>query len=506
MAQLSSLGGTVASTDGVEKQPESDCNGAPIQDSEKPQGPLDNLKARYRADQDKRDEREQKFLEERNAGRALYSNGVGDPVLRDSVAAFIDELGFAERVSTLTDEDLQSDVERYDSVRLSLSHPGRYWDDYWRVVYFSDNVGVAMPIVDDDQDGGLSMVVGTVGEYQLKLAIGGRFVRGGITRGDLYADHSFITGEALVTAVLLEKNAIYPRIVLDQKCRDLAMMQIQQWAEVGAQFEIRRLDPQQLLIRDGENLTLSYLGLLLTEEDQPVEVFLALHRDWVRQKLEQYKGSEKLTAKYRWVADYHDFFVTQVMWFPQYRVGSNQEHQFASISFDWLDAPGVTSHRVPAEVLDRFEHECAKADIAFLTSSDHEEVTLDEAENESVVPAFFRGAAAGDRVLNSIRHSCELLSTDGDQDFVADIGPRIGQIVQDAQLIVAAAPDADYRLSGTSSERLMDLLSLLDKGLRILRTDHRANSVALQGLSRCARLLNVNVDPRSDEWVIPPTE
>jgi hypothetical protein len=426
-------------------------------------------------------------------------------VLRDSVAAFVDELGFAERMNTLTDEELQGDVERYDNVRLSFSHRGRYWDDYWRVVYFSDNVGVAMPIIDDDDDGGLSMVVGPVGQYQLELALGGRFVRGGITRGALYADHSFITGEALVSAVLLEKNAIYPRIVIDQNCRDLAMMQIEQWAEVGAQFEIRRLDPQQLLIRDGESVTLSYLSLLLTNEDWNVEVCLALHRDWVRQKLDQHKNSEKLAAKYRWVADYHDFFVTQVVWFPQYLVGSNQQHQFASFSLDWLEAPGVDAHRVTTEVLDRFEHECAKADIAFLTSLDHKEVTLEEAENKSVMPDIFRGTT-GSRVLDSIRHSCELLSIKGDQDFIATIGPRIGQIVEDARLVVTAAPDAGSRLSATSSGHLIDLLNLMDKGLRILRTDHRATSVALQGLSRCARMIDVNVDPRSDEWIIPPAE
>ncbi|OBJ18110.1 hypothetical protein A9W93_19850 [Mycobacterium colombiense] len=411
-------------------------------------------------------------------------------------------MGFADRVNKLTDEELREDIERYDSVRLSLSDPTRYWDDYWRVVYFSDNVGLAMPINEKDHDGGLSMVLGTVAEYQLELALGGRFVRGGITRGALYADHSFITGEALVCAVLLEKKAIYPRIVLDQKCRDLAIQEIKVWAEAGAQLELRKLDPQQLLLRDGEDVVLNYLGLLLTGEDWNVELCLVLHRDWVRQKLDRYKDNDKLAAKYRWVADYHDFFVTQVAWFPQYLIGSDQEHRFASFSLDWL-AAGLDARPVSSEILARFEHECAKTDISHLTRGIRDEVTLDEVEMDTTVPGFLRGAAKGDRVRNSIRHSCELLMADCDQDVVADVGPGIAQIVQDSQLIVEAAPSAAFRLSGSSSRRVLDLLELLDKGLRILRTDHRATSVALQGLSRCARMVHVDIDPRSLDWKVP---
>ena len=415
---------------------------------QKPKRPLDDLLAIYEVDEARREERLKKFLEASNLGRALYSNEAGDPVLRDSVAAFIDELGFADRVSTLNNEELGEDIKRYDSVRLSLSDPGRYWDDYWRVVYFSDNVGVAMPVNDKDQDGGLSMVLGIAAEYQLELSIGGRFVRGGITRGALYADHSFITGEALVCAVLLEKShAIYPRIVLDQKCRDLAANQIAEWAEAGAQLEIRGLDPQQLLLRNGDDVVLNYLGLLVTDSDWNVEACLALHRDWIRQKLGQFEDNEKVVAKYRWVADYHDFFVTQVAWFPEYVLGSNQEHHFASFSYDWLHA-GPDARPVSAEILACFEQECAKVDIAHLTSLGRDEVTLDEVEMDTCVPGFFRGAAEGDRVIDSIRHSCELLIADCDQNPKADVGPELLQIVHDCQLVVDAAPSAAFRLSG----------------------------------------------------------
>lgn len=122
--------------------------------------------------------------------------------------AFIDKLGFAECVSTLTDDELRDDLLRYDDARLQLSDPRLDWDESMRILYFSDNVGPGLPVrfrAGDDSDGyhdggGLGLVLGVVAAYQLHLALEGRFVRGGITRGPLYADNSFITGKDLVDA------------------------------------------------------------------------------------------------------------------------------------------------------------------------------------------------------------------------------------------------------------------------------------------------------------------
>ena len=42
-------------------------------------------------------------------------------------------------------------------------------------------------------------------------------IRGGITTGDIYIDKNIIFGEGLIKAVELESNAIFPRIILDEK-------------------------------------------------------------------------------------------------------------------------------------------------------------------------------------------------------------------------------------------------------------------------------------------------
>ena len=105
----------------------------------------------------------------RDHGRALYRDESGEPVIRDSIAAFVDELGFKARVRTLSNENLREDITRYDDVRVNLSNPASPLDDLIRVVYFSDNVGVAMPVNNRHHDGDLATVLGAVAATRWSL-------------------------------------------------------------------------------------------------------------------------------------------------------------------------------------------------------------------------------------------------------------------------------------------------------------------------------------------------
>jgi hypothetical protein len=116
-------------------------------------------------------------------------------------------------------------------------------------------------------------------------------VRGGIARGPLYADHSFITGEALVRAVVLEKDdTVFPRILLDQKCSELAMEDFagSNPEPGGPLFFFRTAHAQRLLLREGDHVFVSYLAVVLVDEypDLPIDFVLQRHRDQVREALE----------------------------------------------------------------------------------------------------------------------------------------------------------------------------------------------------------------------------
>ena len=74
-------------------------------------------------------------------GRDLYSAN-GRPTLRDSIVAFVDELGVSARLKSLTSEQLCDDVARYGLVRLNFSASSGEFNRQLKVLYFSDNVGV----------------------------------------------------------------------------------------------------------------------------------------------------------------------------------------------------------------------------------------------------------------------------------------------------------------------------------------------------------------------------
>jgi hypothetical protein len=89
-------------------------------------------------------------------------------------------------------------------------------DDEWegqtqRFLSFSDNVVLGVPINASSPGGyGLGILLGWIHAYQVNMTNNGLFLRGGIAAGDLYVVDRFVTGPALVDAVVIEEEvAIY---------------------------------------------------------------------------------------------------------------------------------------------------------------------------------------------------------------------------------------------------------------------------------------------------------
>lgn len=242
------------------------------------------------------------------AGRSLYTDSDGLPALLPSFALYLDELGAKERLLNLTDDELREDLQNYDDLRWFL-HDEDAWDhETQRALFFSDNVIVAAPIrpEDDYPDMGLFFQVFSAATYQLNMAIRGRFLRGGITAGNLYADHSFVTGEALVSAVLLEeKKAHTPRVLLDDTCAKLAQLDVSTYKSPEDSAH------GTFLLRDHDGRPfVNYL--LAASEDEGVdpgvtEVALTRHRDRVNEAMLATAQDPHVFAKYSWVAAYHNY-------------------------------------------------------------------------------------------------------------------------------------------------------------------------------------------------------
>lgn len=432
------------------------------------------LEAKFSKFKEKRRERVSQVEKLRAHGRELYRDSSGELALRDSIAAFVDELGFSERVTTLTDTELLDDIALYDDARLRLSNPAHFVDDALRVVYFSDNVGIGMPVTSSIPSNDLSTVLGVVANYQLNLALKGRLVRGGITRGRLYADHSFITGEALVRAVEIEKDqAVFPRVLIDQDCIDLALEDFDgsELTPGDPMFFFRDADAQNLLLREDGRVFVSYLGVLLLDEylDLPMDFILRRHRDQILKSLAIPGQSPRINAKLRWAADYHDYFVTQVIWKPEWLVGSTQSHHFASFNLDWMRG-AMQSLPITDLVVENFEHICAVADVARPVPQGAQ---ADPDESHQILRSLVR----------SIEDQCELLNSQAGSSGHQS-ADALGELIADCRSVQATAYTEVVGIGDSlTAGSAIDALWALEKGLRVVRVDHRADFVARRALS-----------------------
>lgn len=278
----------------------------------------DRAEGSYAAFRAERSERQAARKALRDEARALYSDGDGAAVLRDSFVAYLDSLGTKEAMDILDDEGLR-DLLR-DSEELAWFLHDEEAETYrQRTLSFSDNVVVGTPVDATYGDGGLFNLVFGVACYQLNRVVRGRFLRGGIARGPLYVDDRHVVGQALVRAVLLEEHeADVPRVLVDEG----AMAGVA--VELGYYRDPWEAPHNRYLARDGDRVFVNYLAVV--EEDtvwrlEAVDEGLVAHRERVAEGLQRHEDNAKVRAKYVWAAKYHDWICSDFFDRPEHRVG-----------------------------------------------------------------------------------------------------------------------------------------------------------------------------------------
>jgi hypothetical protein len=177
--------------------------------------------------------------------RDAYVDATGRPLLRDSIVAFIDILGFSHMsTSQATMEESQRVLDRIataiedsrEFVRKPLAGNMTSADSRWATKFFSDNLAFGYPF--DDATGHAAtawFIIRSAQRYQLKMNINGFFVRGALTQGPVCLTDEIIFGSALIECYQLESKAsIVPRIVLAEPLQQLVM---DSWRESGSSLE-----------------------------------------------------------------------------------------------------------------------------------------------------------------------------------------------------------------------------------------------------------------------------
>lgn len=256
--------------------------------------------------------------------------------------AFIDILGFSEFIKKYDKgllpnvlNDLKSaldnatDFLKTDYVK---EEDAFHWKKYLKVHLFSDCLCAALPININFNDTFHNLVFFTmyISTYQNLLMEKGFFARGGISIGSFYSDENMIFSGALVESVELEKKAVFPRILIDEKIIEA----VEKMKNNDSDFllEMFAKDQDNLLFLNNFNVNnLSNLVLKknlekvrLTNPDFAKEMeskmkltnkfeikdnieFVAKIKKNIKVALRENQSVEKVFQKYLWLKNYFDW-------------------------------------------------------------------------------------------------------------------------------------------------------------------------------------------------------
>ena len=256
--------------------------------------------------------------------QSAYVNAKGEPSLLDSLCVFADILGFRERVrgaalcgrSNEAFEDFRS---TWECAQKELE-PTEGFDPRklnWSTKSFSDCVVVALPLCPGVEVIDFEKLLHSLGRFQLALASRGYFLRGGLTRAELYAHGDVLYGEALLDAWDIEREvAVYPRIILAQEVIQLSEECAKDDYAKGAQAtrykSLQRRDPCD------QQTYLDYLGCTLGPSGHVEWEILQRHREHIARGIAENKDSRKVAAKYQWLARYHNSFCDELRKYPDF--------------------------------------------------------------------------------------------------------------------------------------------------------------------------------------------
>lgn len=239
------------------------------------------------------------------------------PLLRRSVLAYIDVLGYTELVTRSEREGIQQ--ETLQSLRAALREGRRGLQDedlpvdlkdfgsfdLYAIKAFTDNIVISWP-VRDDAESELGSAFFKLGAFQLEMVLAGYFLRGAIAIGDAFVDEYAVFGSALTEAYRGESQlARDPRIILSSSAVEASKQHLTYYAN-------QRIAPHvHNVLRDADGQWfLNYLECILWAEYEqgPFYEQLMQHKNSVESKLAEFKENPPIWAKYAWVANYHNYF------------------------------------------------------------------------------------------------------------------------------------------------------------------------------------------------------
>jgi len=244
----------------------------------------------------------------------------GLPVHRLSYCAFLDVLGFSERIRRAYQAGMHDQLLAFFHSNLSRAIERLKKECDETMLYsksFTDNVIIAHPEMSDDMEYEFGSMVLSLKEYQFNMACGGFFVRGGLAIGPLFLDDNSVFGPALLEAYELEsKVAVNPIVVLSGDTMEFVKLHLTYY------HGMQPPQDHELLRAPDGRVFINYLTEAVFETSTGGETLaadaLARHRDCVVSQLKEHRKNPRVFEKFAWLASYHNHFCEQVAHLPTY--------------------------------------------------------------------------------------------------------------------------------------------------------------------------------------------
>ncbi len=229
------------------------------------------------------------------------------PMISLSYCIFLDILGFARDIldnsmNNGTNAKLKDFYLAFTEAKKALSSTTHWWE----IKVFTDNIvlGSSLEKPGMDTEDYFALLILPVQEYQLSMVLNDYFIRGGWATGELYMDDEIVYGKSLIDAYQLESNiADVPRILFSKDMVTLIKKHLNYYS---SDFS----PPQKIdvLIDEDGQYFVNYLSATIIDSDNIDYDSLKKHKSVVLNRLIRHKNESKFLNKYRWVAEYHNFF------------------------------------------------------------------------------------------------------------------------------------------------------------------------------------------------------
>lgn len=159
------------------------------------------------------------------------------------------------------------------------------------------------------------------------------YIRGGMTFGNLYMSRNigYVTGTGLINAYNIEKDAIYPRIVITNEIYDFAKNK----KDLGI-YMVVDLD-KKVFLGYLTYLTKMLVNIEWDDTFSPLILdMLLLHKQSILHAIDTFGKEEKIFIKYQWVARYHNIWC-KVRGLDKFSIAATGEEKFliSSSITDW---------------------------------------------------------------------------------------------------------------------------------------------------------------------------